>query len=144
MSPRDRTNLNRMHQVPSRPMPRPTAQVQPYVDALGAELAMRFLLSFGGSILSVSKDPKGRSAYEALIGRAAALRLAEQAHRLQRRVPLANGWLAEMLAWQGFSVSHIARTIRASDNSVRLILKKSKARTWESNRFRSDQDEVGT
>ncbi|OYU62493.1 MAG: hypothetical protein CFE30_09400 [Bradyrhizobium sp. PARBB1] len=106
-------------------MPRPTAQVQPYVDALGVDLAIDFLLTFGGSEVSISQDPKGRGAYEALIGREAALRLAAQAHRLQRRVPLANPWLAAMLQWKGYSVANISRKLRASDNSVRAMLKKS-------------------
>ncbi len=30
--------------LPARPMPRASAQVEPYVECLGAELAMQFLL----------------------------------------------------------------------------------------------------
>lgn len=33
--------------VPTRPLPKPTAQVQPYVDVLGLELTVQFLLKFG-------------------------------------------------------------------------------------------------
>jgi hypothetical protein len=32
----------------SRPMPKPTAQVKPYVDILGVDLTVDFLLAFGG------------------------------------------------------------------------------------------------
>ena len=39
------------HTAFTRPMPQPTAQVQPCVDVLGVELTMRFLLQFGGAEL---------------------------------------------------------------------------------------------
>lgn len=42
--------------LPSRPMPRPTAQVELYVEALGAETAVRFLLKFGGGELYQGKS----------------------------------------------------------------------------------------
>ena len=58
----------------TRPMPRPTAQVEPFVDALGAELAVRFLIFYGGAKMCVSDDPKGRSSHEAFLGYDAAKR----------------------------------------------------------------------
>jgi len=42
------------------------------------------------------------------------------------RVPLARAWLAAMLHWQGHSTAEIARTIRASDVSVRRWLKEGR------------------
>ena len=54
--------------LPARPIPRPTAQVAPYFEVLGAELTVEFLLQFGGAELHFSNDPKGRSAVEKLIG----------------------------------------------------------------------------
>lgn len=110
--------------LPTRPMPQPTAQVEAYVQALGPELAVTFLLTFGGAEMAVPDSPNGRSAHEALIGAEAAARLSAVSHRLQKRVPLAKGWLAAMLHWKGHSVAHIARTLRVSDVSVRNMLRK--------------------
>ena len=106
----------------TNPMPRPTAQVAPYVEALGAETAVQFLLAFGGAELYLAEDPKGRAAHERLIGPEKAQALAAISHRLQKRVPLAKRWLAAVLHWQGHSAAHIARTLRVSDVSVRRWL----------------------
>jgi hypothetical protein len=97
--------------------------VEPYVEALGPDLAVTFLLTFSGAQLVVPAVPDGRSEHEALIGREAAVRLSAVRHRLQRRVPLAKGWLAAMLDWKGHSQAHIARTLRTSDITVRRLLK---------------------
>ena len=43
----------------------------------------------------------------------------------QRRIPLAKRWLAAMLAWQGHSAAHIARTLRVTDTSARKWLKEA-------------------
>lgn len=85
---------------------------------MAAEMAVTFLLAYGGTQLYIADDPKGRTSHEALIGYDAAKRRAAMSHRLQRRVPLAKRWLAQMLAWQGHSRAQIARTLRVSDVSV--------------------------
>jgi len=109
--------------LPAKPLPKPTAQVAVYVEVLGAELAVIFLLTFGGAELYLAQNPNGRSQVEAVIGYEKARALAAQDHRLQRRVPLAKKWLAQMLNWQGRSIAGIARTLRTSDVSVRNMLK---------------------
>ena len=110
--------------LPARPMPKPTAQVAPFFDVLGPELTVQFLLQFGGAELHFAHDPKGRGAVERLIGTDKAKALAESRNRaLQKRVPLAKRWLAQMLHWQGHSGADIARTLRATDVSVRGWLK---------------------
>ncbi len=108
--------------LPARPMPRPTAQVEPYVTALGAELAVTFLLHYGGAELYIRKLETD-AAYTALVGRDGARALADQAGRMQRRVPLAKAWLAAMLDWQGLTAAEIARKLRVSDVAVRRMLK---------------------
>ena len=105
--------------LPARPMPKPPAQVVPYIEVLGADLTVTFLLAFGGAELYLADDPKGRSKLEALVGNDRARAMAEQAHRMQRRVPLAKPWTARMLAWQGHSTAEIARRLHVSDVSVR-------------------------
>ncbi|MFP3383612.1 hypothetical protein [Tritonibacter sp. SIMBA_163] len=85
--------------LPTLPLPKPTAQVQPYFDALGSELTVQFLLQFGGSELFIPQNPKGRSRVEKLVGTDNVRALANVAHLLQRRVPLANAWIFAFLHW---------------------------------------------
>lgn len=109
--------------LPARPMPRATAQVEPYVRALGAELAVTFLLHYGGAELYIRSNPTAETEYASLVGEDGARALAAEAGRMQRRVPLAKSWLIAMLDWQGHSVAEIARTLRMSDTAVRRSLK---------------------
>lgn len=113
----------------ARPMPRPTAQVEPYAKALGPELAVTFLLNYGGSELYLRKNPKAGTEYAALIGVEAAQALADLAERawVPKRVPVANNWLAAMLDWQGYAVAEIARKLRISDVTVRKLLKATRS-----------------
>lgn len=111
-----------MHDI-ARPFPNPTAQVAPYVEVLGMDLAVDFLLRFGGAELALSKDPRGGGQVSQMIGqdRESAL------HNHPRvgpstRIPLAKKWLAEVLRWRGHGTADIARTLRASDVSVRRWL----------------------
>lgn len=95
----------------------PPAHLLPYVRVLGEDLAVQFLLRFGGAELYLPVNPKGRSAVAQLVGieRTAAL---AQAH-LPRRVPTARPWIARVLQARGLPVAEIARTLHASDVSVR-------------------------
>ena len=115
-----------MNQV-SRPMPKPTAQVAPYVQALGSETAVRFLLAYGGAELYIAADPKGRSSHESFLGQDKARALAGVVHLLQKRVPLAKRWLVQMLVWQGHSIADAARKVRATDVTVSRWLAESRA-----------------
>ena len=118
-----------MSEVPktaiARPMPRPTAQVAPDVEVLGAELAVAFLMAFGGAELYLGNQTKGQASHAALLTHDQAKALAANP-RLQRRVPLAKRWLAAMLHWQGNSTAAIARQLRVSDVSARRWLKEWK------------------
>jgi hypothetical protein len=99
--------------------PRPPAHVAPYVEALGPEGAVTFLLEFGGAELSLPAVPKRRSPVARLLGIEAALRLSAVAHRLPRRVPTARPWIAAVLRARGEPVAEIARRLHASDVAVR-------------------------
>jgi hypothetical protein len=116
----------RMNEV-ARPVPSPTAQIIPYYEVLGLELTVEFLLAFGGAELHLSRDSKGRSHLERLVGHERATALALQAHRMQRRVPLAKRWIAAVLCWQGNSTAEIARRLHMTDVSVRRWLKDGRA-----------------
>jgi hypothetical protein len=83
--------------LPALPIPKPSAQVQPFYEVRGPALTVTFLLQFGGAELRLSADPKGRGAVERLAG-------------------------AAMLHWQGHSRADIARTLGVSDVTVRRWL----------------------
>jgi hypothetical protein len=112
-----------MSQELARPMPRPPAHVAPYVDALGVDGAVRFLIAFGGAELNLPDRPGPGNAAAAVIGLDGLRALAAVADRLQRRVPLSNRWLCKTLAWQGHSTAEIARRLRATDVTVRRWLR---------------------
>ena len=102
--------------------PRPPAHVAPYVDALGVEDAVCFLLHFGGAELFIPRHPKGNSELFRVMGLNAALILADLNERtiLPRRVPIPKPWLARYLkVTTGLSHAAIARKLHASDVSVR-------------------------
>jgi len=102
--------------------PAPTAQVATYVELLGPAKTVEFLLAFGGAELALSNNPRADSALAQMVGEEGARALGAHAHRLPKRVPLAKKWLTQALASQGLPVAQIARTLRASDVSVRKWL----------------------
>jgi len=99
--------------------PRPPAQIEVFVEILGVDLTVEFLLRFGGAELYVAKDPKSRSQLVAFVGPERAKALGQVTDRLQRRVPLVKPWTAQYLAWKGMWVAEIARTLHTTDVSVR-------------------------
>lgn len=114
--------------LPSIRYPDPPAHIEPYCEALGPELAIRFLIRFGGADLYLPKNPCGKSEAERFIGTANMKRLARHSDTLARRVPLGNIWLAAALSAEGRPVAEIARTLRASDITVRRWLRHAEAR----------------
>jgi len=110
--------------LPVQVYPPAPAQVEPYLEVLGPELTVQFLLRFGGAELVLSANPTERSALVKFVGREKAQALSEQSYRMQRRVPLAKQWLTTCLHAEGKPINQIARTLRATDVSVRKWLKK--------------------
>ena len=103
-------------------LPRPPAHVEPIVRVLGAPLAVRFLMRFGGAELYLAADPKGRSAVAGLLTTEQAAALA--ALHLPRRVPTAKPWLAQYLhSVEGLSGAEIARRLHVTDVAVRGYLR---------------------
>ena len=113
--------------------PYPPAQVQTYVDVMGIPTTIEFLLNFGGAELSISEGPKGKGMVERVIGHELTANLGRSAHLLQRRVPLANKWLAQCLFAQGISAAAIARRLRLTDVTVRRYVHGSNRR-WDDDR----------
>lgn len=105
--------------------PPPPAHVAPYVDVLGPEQALDFLLEFGGAELYLARAPQRRSRVARLVGADRARALANISERLPARVPLAKPWCAAMLRARGLPVAEIARRLHASDVAVRGWLRRA-------------------
>lgn len=104
--------------------PRPPAQIQPYVDVLGVEGTIEFLLEFGGAELILSQAARSGRLVR-LVGHERAAQLVQHAGHLPRRVPLAKRWIAAVWREQGLAVAQIARRLHVSDVTVRAYLKRS-------------------
>lgn len=105
-------------------LPRPPAQIEPYVDVLGIEGTIAFLLKFGGAELVLPPNPQPRNLVVQAVGMDQARALAVHAGHLPRRVPLAKPWIAQVLCMQGLTVAQIARRLHVSDVAVRGYLKR--------------------
>lgn len=105
------------------PAPPPTAQIAPFVQVLGLDGAIRFLLAFGGAELFIGNNPKDTNQLVQIFGREAVETLA-RLPTLPRRIPLAKPWLTAYFRAQGFSIAQIARKLRISDVSVRTHLRR--------------------
>lgn len=106
--------------------PRPPAHVAPFVEVLGADLAVEFLLGFGGARLNLPKNPSGGSKAEAMIGKENMIALYERAGELGPRIPTAKPWIAAVMKSQGLSTSEIARRLHVTDATVRNWRNKSR------------------
>lgn len=119
------------------PLPQTPAHVEPFVQVLGVEGAIGFLLMFGGAELHLTTSPKGRSRLEAEYGPEVAVRIAEAAGHLPRRMPLAKEWIAAVWSSQGLSDAEIARRLHVTDVTVRAWRKKA---PWRGLRKATAQD----
>jgi hypothetical protein len=94
------------------------ANAADYVDVLGIELAVRFLLHFGGAPLYFTPDPKGRSELAAVVGIAHSAGLGRRFGPDAPRIPLAKPWIAAVLRASGAGTAQIARQLRVTDVTV--------------------------
>lgn len=115
-------------------MPVPTAQAEPYVSALGVHAAVVFLMKYGGTNVYIRTKNFAGAGYINITGEQGARALAEIVDRLPKRVPSQKAWLADVLNWQGLSVTQIARELHVSDTSVRKMLKTRKKHAAKVNR----------
>jgi len=119
------------------PHPKPTAQVQPYFDALGLDDTLNFLEAFGGTEIYIASQPGNRSQVVTVVGYAKTRALASISHRLQHRVPLAKEWRARVYSSLGLNNTEIALKLGVTDVSVREYLRASKEKRWKN--FHPDQ-----
>jgi hypothetical protein len=103
--------------------PAPPAHVEPYVQILGEDLAIAFLMEFGGAERYVPRSPDNRADIEAVIGPEGANALAAAQTRLPRRHPVAKRWIAQVLSARGLPINKIAPKLHVTDTTVRSYLK---------------------
>lgn len=101
---------------------RPPAHVEPYVNILGEELAIQFLLTFGGGELYIKWETEAKAELVELVGEVAAKKLADAQTRLPRRVPIAKAYISRVLFAQGLTIAQVARKVRVTDSAVRKYL----------------------
>tara|TARA_R110002094_G_scaffold160396_10_gene145818 strand:- start:4596 stop:4982 length:387 start_codon:yes stop_codon:yes gene_type:complete len=110
------------------PFAQPPAHVVRYVETLGVDQAVEFLLKFGGAELYLSRNPTARSELVKAFGIDAARKLGEAAdeYDLPARVPTAKKWVALVLWSQGLTGAEIARRLHMSDTTVRSWINAAK------------------
>lgn len=107
------------YSVPSSRYPRHPAHLDPFVEELGPELAVRFLIAFAGCTLYFPDDPKGRSRAEGLIG-AERLKVLGQRMRSNRaEIPVPRTWLILALTAEGKSTAEICRALKVTATTVK-------------------------
>lgn len=105
-------------------MIRPPAHLEAYVEILGEDLAVEFLMAFGGAELYLARNPSAGGRLAQVVGpeKAAELAAAADGMRLPRRVPTGKDWIARVLSGKGLPVAEIARRLHTTDVTVRSYL----------------------
>lgn len=101
------------------------AHLQPYIEALGEDLGIEFLLSFGGSYVYLSERPQARSPIVELLGDQQSIALAKRIGTGSLRVPVGKPFIARHFRAKGWTVNAIARKLHVTDVTVRSWTKQS-------------------
>jgi hypothetical protein len=98
------------------------AHLDPYVEELGHDLAVRFFEELGGVSLYWTQTPKGRSRAEALIGADRLAALSERLEHQRGRVPRPAHWLAHVYRARGYSIAEMCPKLGRTDTAVARLL----------------------
>lgn len=99
---------------------KPPAQVEVFVEALGVDLALRFLLEFGGLEVTLPSTGFTRSsAVEKLLGPEKSAALLEHTHRIPKRIPKADKWIGQVWLSRGLGATEVARRLRVTEKAAR-------------------------
>lgn len=99
------------------------AQLAPYIEVLGLDLGIEFLLKFGGSYVHLSENPQGRSEVAVLVGQELTTALARRIGSGSFRVHTGKPFIARHFRAKGWTTNAIARHLHVSDVTVRSWLK---------------------
>lgn len=116
--------------LPARPQA--TAQVEPYLNVLGFELTIEFLMTFGGADLDFPKMPTENHRLVKLVGLEKTIELTRSTNRHRKRIPTAKPWLAQALFSQGLSKAEISRRLHTTDVTIRKWLSRPRVE-WRQN-----------
>lgn len=103
-------------------MPTPPANIARYVEVLGVEDTVKFLLEFGGSEFWFPTGENSRGELANVLGVEKAMAITENASALKGRIPVSKKWIAQVLAAKGLPKSRIARKLHVTDETVRTYL----------------------
>jgi hypothetical protein len=103
---------------------RPPAQIEVFVEVLGLELTMEFLLAFGGSPIQLSMRPQAGTLLSKVVTQEQISALAKATGGGWYRVPTCKPFLCSYFSGMGMSVSAIARKLHITDTTVRSMLKR--------------------
>lgn len=99
------------------------AHIQPYVDVLGLQLTIDFLLAFGGAPLYLpSERTQVDSRLAEVVGPDKAVALGKHLGRGMVRVPIQKRFIAACLLAMNVPVVEIARRLHVSDVTIRRWL----------------------
>ena len=103
-------------------LPAPPAELEHLASRLGAWGLFKLIEAHGGLRLYIPRTPKPDDDLVALLGMEATQKLAAEWGGDYLKVPLARAWFARCLLAQGQSQRQIARHMRTTENTVRLLL----------------------
>ena len=103
-------------------LPAPPAELEHLASRLGARGLFKLIDAHGGLRLYVPRRLRATDDLVALLGLEAAEKLVAEWGGDYLRVPLARAWFARCLQAQGLSHRLIARHMRTTENTVRLLL----------------------
>ena len=89
----------------------------------GFDQAIRFRPTFGGAAVTLLADPHDAGRVKDLIVPEPTGALSHLPDKYPRRIPLAKKWIAQCLATRGDCTGNIARTLRATDVTMRKLIK---------------------
>lgn len=111
--------------INSEPMRIP-ANLVPFINTLGIDKGIEFILRFGGSAMYFPKKPQdGRSMASSLLTAEEIIALSQAVDRDYLRVPVGKKFIAQYLHSQNVSVGEIARRLHMTDVTIRGWLKKA-------------------
>ena len=98
-------------------------QLSVYIDVLGVETAVKFILHYGGTPLYLAANPGSKSELVQVIGMENAVALSAELRPGQiGRVPLAREFMCSYFLSLGYTKLRIARTLKITDETVRRSL----------------------
>lgn len=102
-----------------QPTVRVPAHLSVFVEVLGLEGAIEFLLEFGGARIYIAQRKTGNSLLKKSLGADKTHALWLQRDRIPARIPVGRVWIAQVWLARGMTVAEVARKLHVTDVTVR-------------------------